>query len=255
MDMESDRIRDLSFDPKIIESERGVVASERRLSVENSNSGALEEQLDAAAYTAHPYGWPVIGWASDIESWTMDDLKSHFRMGYAPNNCVVVVAGDVIAGRRCSRWRRSTWSRSPGRSRLRRVRTKEPEQQGERRVVLRKAAQLPLQMFSFHVPAYQPCRLRRPGGAWGGSHGGPQFAPVSPPGGSRSARLAGQPEHGLLARPRPDGLPYAAQERRRSGQDRAGALRGTGAGPRRPRSPPKSCRKPRTSCSRTSTGV
>ena len=95
MDMEADRIRDLSFDPKIIESERGVVYSERRSSVDNSNFGILFEQLHAAAYIAHPYHWPVVGWPSDIESWTMDDLKNHFRMGYAPNNCVMVVVGDV----------------------------------------------------------------------------------------------------------------------------------------------------------------
>ncbi len=95
MDMEADRIQNLSFDPKIVESERGVVYSERRTSVDNSNFGTLFEQLRAAAYIAHPYHWPVIGWPSDIEAWTMDDLKNHFRMGYAPNNCIMVVVGDV----------------------------------------------------------------------------------------------------------------------------------------------------------------
>jgi len=55
MDMESDRIRDLAFDPKLIESERGVVYSERRTSIDNSNGGLLQEQLTAAAFTAHPY--------------------------------------------------------------------------------------------------------------------------------------------------------------------------------------------------------
>ncbi len=151
MDMESDRIRDLAFDPKIIESERGVVASERRLSVENSNSGALEEQLDAAAYTAHPYGWPVIGWMSDIESWTMDDLRNHFRVGYAPNNCVMVVAGDVTTDE-VAALAKKYLEPIPRHDPPPPVRTIEPEQQGERRVILRKAAQLPLQMFSFHVP-------------------------------------------------------------------------------------------------------
>src|ERR1700676_5507959 len=67
LQMEADRIRDLAFDPKIIESERGVVYSERRSSVDNSNFGILFEQLHAAAYTAHPYHWPVVGWPSDIE--------------------------------------------------------------------------------------------------------------------------------------------------------------------------------------------
>src|SRR2546426_665446 len=94
-DLESDRIAHLSFDPKIVESERGVVASERRTSVEANNAALLDEQLWAAAFTAHPYQWPVIGWMVDIEHWKMEDLKRHFEMGYAPNNATMVVAGGL----------------------------------------------------------------------------------------------------------------------------------------------------------------
>src|SRR3954470_12103383 len=94
-DIEADRIRDLSFDPEKIKSEREVVASERRLSVDNENSGVLDEQLWAAAIVAHPYHWPVVGWMSDIEHWTMAQLKHHFEMGYSPNNATMVVVGDV----------------------------------------------------------------------------------------------------------------------------------------------------------------
>src|SRR5436190_16109218 len=97
-DLESDRIENLSFDPKMIQSEREVVASERRTSVEANNGGLLDEQLWAAAFTAHPYHWPIIGWMSDIEHWKMEDLKKHFDKGYAPNNAVMVIAGDVKSG-------------------------------------------------------------------------------------------------------------------------------------------------------------
>jgi zinc protease len=151
MDMESDRIRDLSFDPKIIESERGVVYSERRSSVDNSNFGILDEQLNAAAFTAHPYHWPVVGWPSDIESWTMDDLRNHFRMGYAPNNCVMVVVGDVAAPK-VMELARKYIEPIPKQEPPPPVRTKEPEQMGERRVVVKKPAQLPIQMVAFHTP-------------------------------------------------------------------------------------------------------
>ncbi len=150
-DMESDRIRDLSFDPKMIESERGVVYSERRTSVDNNNFGILFEQLHAAAYIAHPYHWPVVGWPSDIESWTMDDLKAHFRMGYAPNNCVMVVVGDVSTSQILSlakKYMEPISRQEPPPQ----VRTKEPEQLGERRVVIKKPAQLPIEMVAFHVP-------------------------------------------------------------------------------------------------------
>src|SRR6202045_526186 len=94
-DIESDRIRDLSFDPKKIESERGVVASERRSSVDGQNEGVLDEQLWATAFIAHPYQWPVLGWMSDIEHWTIEDLKRHFEMGYSPSNATMVIAGVV----------------------------------------------------------------------------------------------------------------------------------------------------------------
>jgi len=150
-DMEADRIRDLSFDPKMIESERGVVYSERRSSVDNSNAGMLSELAEAAAFEAHPYHWPVLGWPSDIESWTMEDLKSHWSMGYAPNNCVMVIVGDVRFDQVLALSRKYL-EPIPRREPPPPVRTREPEQLGERRVVLNKPAQLPIQIFLYHVP-------------------------------------------------------------------------------------------------------
>lgn len=151
MDMESDRIRNLTIDPKIVESERGVVYSERRTSVDNSNAGLLAEQLQATAFVAHPYQWPVIGWPSDIEGWTMDDLQAHFRMGYAPNNCTMIVVGDVTADNVLA-LARKYMQPIPRQEPPPLVRTKEPEQQGERRIVVKKTAQLPLLMAAYHVP-------------------------------------------------------------------------------------------------------
>src|SRR5262249_56322296 len=97
LDVEAERIEDWEFDPKRSACEREVVASERRLRTDNDNGGALDEQLWATAFIAHPYQWPVVGWTSDIEHWTMDDLKHHFEMGYSPSNATMVVAGDVSA--------------------------------------------------------------------------------------------------------------------------------------------------------------
>ena len=150
-DMEADRIRDLSFDPKMIQSEREVVYSERRTSVDNSTRGTLFEQVDAAAFIAHPYHWPVVGWPSDIEGWTMDDLKHHFAMGYAPNNCVMVAVGDFSAERIFSLARRYL-EPIPPHATFVEPRTKEPVQLGERRVMVHKEAQLPLLMAAYHVP-------------------------------------------------------------------------------------------------------
>ncbi len=151
-DMEADRIRDLSFDPKIVESERGVVYSERRMAVDNNPAGTLMEQLNATAYIAHPYQWPVIGWASDIESWTLDDLKGHYRMGYAPNNCVVVVSGDVTPDEVLA-LAKKYFEPIPRQDPPPPVRTVEPPQLGERRVEVHRPANLPLLMVSYHAGA------------------------------------------------------------------------------------------------------
>ena len=150
-DMEADRIQNLAFDPKIIESERGVVASERRTSVDNSNFGILSEQLWATAYVAHPYMWPVVGWMSDIENWKMEDLQNHFRVGYAPNNATMVVSGDVNADdifRLAEKYIEPIPSHDPPAK----ITTVEPEQKGERRIVVRKIAQLPIIMSAYHIP-------------------------------------------------------------------------------------------------------
>ena len=150
-DMESDRIRDLAFDPKIVESERGVVYSERRTSVDNNPRNALFLETEAAAIIAHPYHWPVIGWSSDIESWTMDDLKAHFKMGYAPNNCTMVVVGDVTAAQ-VMKLAKQYIEPIPSQAPPPAIRTKEPEQQGERRVTIEKPAQLGALAVAYHVP-------------------------------------------------------------------------------------------------------
>jgi zinc protease len=150
-DIEADRIRDLSFDPKKIESERGVVASERRSSVDGQNEGVLDEQLWATAFIAHPYQWPVVGWMSDIEHWTMDDLKHHFEMGYSPSNATMVIAGDVTPEEvfaLAEKYLEPIPSHVPPAP----VTTTEPPQIGERRLVVRKPAELPLLMIAYHVP-------------------------------------------------------------------------------------------------------
>src|SRR5271168_5393494 len=150
-DIEADRIENLSFDPAKIKSEREVVASERRLSVDNENGGVLDEQLWATAFIAHTYQWPVIGWMSDIEHWTMDDLKHHFAMGYSPSNATMVVVGDVSSEevfQLCEKYIEPIPSHAPPPP----VTTIEPEQLGERRLVVHKPAELPLLMIGYHVP-------------------------------------------------------------------------------------------------------
>ncbi len=157
-ELESDRLRNLSFDPKVIESERGVVYSERRLSVEDNNLGRLMEQVQAAAFAAHPYGIPIIGWPSDIESWSIEDLKKFFATYYAPNNCTMILVGDVEP-KQVFALARKYFESIPKQPMPEPVRTKEPQQQGERRVRIEAESQTPLIQIAYHSVASHDARV------------------------------------------------------------------------------------------------
>ncbi len=152
LELEADRVAQLAFVPQVVESERGVVYSERRLRVEDNNSGWLSEQVQSAAFVTHPYRFPTIGWPSDIQSWTIADLQGFFRTYYAPNNLTLVFAGDVPAERAFELTQRR-FGALPAQEPARPVDQREPEQLGERRVVVRRKAQTPLLQFAYKAPA------------------------------------------------------------------------------------------------------
>ena len=151
-DLEADRIGHLAFDPEVIESERGVVASERRLSVDDNNHGHLAEQVQAAAFLVHPYQFPTIGWPADIQSWKLGDLQKFFRTYYAPNNQTFVLAGDVSPDEVLA-LARQYLEPIPRQDSPEPVRALEPEQAGERRIVVRRNAQTPLLQYAYKAPA------------------------------------------------------------------------------------------------------
>jgi zinc protease len=151
-ELESDRLMRLAIDPDVVETERTTVYSERRLGIDNDNFGRLYEQVRATAYVAHPYQNPVIGWPSDIENWTQRDLEDFFKTYYAPNNLTMIFSGDVtpeeiylLADQYLSPIPRQ---RPPPA-----ITTVEPEQQGERRVLVEASAQTPLLHVVFHAGA------------------------------------------------------------------------------------------------------
>ena len=150
--MEADRICCLSFDSSKVESERGVVYSERRTTTDDSGRDFLDEQVMAGAFVAHPYQIPIIGWPSDIERWTIPDLKDYFRSYYAPNNATMIIVGDVAPPEAFALVEQYVGP-IPAQTPPPRVRTIEPAQPGERRVVVRRPAQVPLLQSSFHAGA------------------------------------------------------------------------------------------------------
>ena len=151
-ELEADRIQGLSLDPKLIESERGVVYSERLLRVEDNSAGYLSEQVQARAFLAHPYRFPTIGLPDDIRSWGAHDLRQFYRTYYAPNNQTIVLVGDVTHEEAFALARRHL-GRLPRQPDPPAVLIQEPEQVGERRVVVRRAAQMPLLQYAYKAPA------------------------------------------------------------------------------------------------------
>ncbi|MBT8383950.1 MAG: insulinase family protein [Ignavibacteria bacterium] len=150
-DLEADRIANLNFDSTMIESERGVILSERSTSLENDPFEELWDAVQGAAFFAHPYRWPVIGYESDIKNWTKADLENYFRTYYAPNNCVVVFVGDI----------KFSWVKElaekyfeliPYGPDPRSVHTIEPKQKGEKRVFVKRDVPSPYLLFAYHVP-------------------------------------------------------------------------------------------------------
>jgi len=151
-DLESDRMRNLDFDPKAVESERGVVYSERRTRIDDDNLGTLYEQMQATAFLAHPYQIPTIGWPSDIEGWKVDDLRAYYEKYYAPNNAVMFVVGDVKPDdvfRLADKYLAGLEPQPAPEP----VTTKEPPQLGERRIRIEREAQTPLLMMAWHAAA------------------------------------------------------------------------------------------------------
>ena len=154
-DLEADRIANLIIDEKIVESERGVVSSERTTGLENSNFQAIWEEVKGAAFRAHPYSWPIIGHASDIEHWSLADLKQYHKTYYAPNNAVVVISGDIKLAQ-VKKLAKKYFEPIAPQPKPRKVHTVEPKQQGERTVYLHKASvTTPNLMFAYHVPNTQ----------------------------------------------------------------------------------------------------
>ncbi len=151
-EIEADRFENLQLFSDTVESEREVVYSERRSSVDNNNIGKLFEQMLATAYVAHPYQFPVIGWPSDIESWTVQDLQDYYQTYYAPNNRTIVIVGDVTT-EEIFGLADQYFAPIPAQEPPPPIRTVEPKQEGTRRIIVEAPAQAPLLHIAFHGPA------------------------------------------------------------------------------------------------------
>ncbi|MBS3917096.1 MAG: insulinase family protein [Sulfuritalea sp.] len=160
MALEADRMANLVLDEKEFEQEIKVVMEERRLRTEDNPQGLVYEKLLAAAFQAHPYRRPIIGWMNDLENMTAADARDWYRRWYAPNNAYVIVVGDVnkdevfrLAERHYGRIPRGAL---PGRKPQ-----LEPTQVGIKRIEVKAPAKLPYLALAWKMPVLRDINKER----------------------------------------------------------------------------------------------
>jgi zinc protease len=151
--IEAERMDACLYDPVDCESERTVIISELQ-GGENDPEQLLDIEVTAAAFKVHPYHHPTIGWLTDLQSMTRDDLYGHYRRYYVPSNATLVIVGDVDTDDVLKKAEQQ-FGRIASGSAPPRIRQVEPEQHGERRVVLRKQGTTAYWKAAFHAPAFE----------------------------------------------------------------------------------------------------
>ncbi|MEN9725458.1 MAG: hypothetical protein RLZZ98_967 [Pseudomonadota bacterium] len=152
--LEADRMANLNFSNEEFAKEIKVVMEERRWRTEDKPQSKVSEQFNSTIYHVHPYGRPVVGWMNDLENMTADDAREWYKNWYAPNNATLVVVGDVNAADVLKLAKQYFGKLKPHALPARKPQI-EPEQKGERRVIVKAPAKLPYVLMGFHVPALQ----------------------------------------------------------------------------------------------------
>ncbi len=148
MYLESDRF--LNSVLREMYSERNVIAEERRQTLEANPIGRLLDQTKAAAFMAHPYGISIVGHMSDIQNYSRSAAKAYYDKYYVASNMIISIVGDVKA-KDAIKMAEEYWGRLPKRPAPEVLATVEPEQKGERRVILTDPSQ-PVFVSGWHVP-------------------------------------------------------------------------------------------------------
>ncbi|MBI5098752.1 MAG: insulinase family protein [Nitrospirae bacterium] len=151
IDLEADRMRNLIMDPKETLAERDVVMEERRMRNEDDPQSTVYEEVMAAAFKNSPYRWPVIGWMQDLRKITRDDTWAFYKKYYVPNNAIIIIAGNIDVNSLMQKIR-SEFGSIPKGEDIINPDIDEPEQFGERRLYVKKEAELPYVLCAYKAP-------------------------------------------------------------------------------------------------------
>ncbi len=154
LEMEADRMRGINVDQKAFDLEKKVVIEERRMRTEDDPGSFMQEAAMAATFQAHPYQWPVIGWLHDIESISLEDYQNYYHRYYLPNNCTLVVVGDIDPKEALAQIE-ATFGQLPAGPEPPKVTAKEPKHYGPTRVEVHREAQFPSILINYHVPNWE----------------------------------------------------------------------------------------------------
>ena len=150
IDLESDRMQNLLLREQDFRTERMVVMEERRLRTDDNPQAVLTEQVMATAFEMHPYHWPIIGWMEDIARFTLEDLRAYYKTYYNPINAILVVVGDFKKEELLPKIEKAFGSYPKGVAPAQ-EKDIDPPQIGERRLFVKREAQLPSLVMGYHV--------------------------------------------------------------------------------------------------------
>jgi zinc protease len=150
LEIEADRIVNCAFDPEEFEAEKKVVIEELKTGLD-SPWGLLLQEVDATAFKVHPYRNPIVGWLQDVERATVEQQQQYYRRYYHPNNATLVIAGDFVTEDVLKKVDR-VFGSIPGGPEPAPMLLEEPQQRGERRLVVRWRSKVPRLAMAYHAP-------------------------------------------------------------------------------------------------------
>jgi len=157
LELYADLMENLTLKDEEFQPERNVVAEERRWRTDNSPMGYLYFKLFNNTFTYHPYHWTPIGFMSDIQNWSIEDIREFHSKFYTPSNAVLVVAGDITKEKVFSTAKKhfaSIKNSKQSKEIVKNLHTIEPKQNGEKRVIIHKDSQVEILAINFHIPNF-----------------------------------------------------------------------------------------------------